>query len=172
MKLFFLLALLSLIISCSTTFKNKKILGQDFPSVEGESLAGKTWSIPNDFLGSQVLLLVGFKQDSQFDIDRWFIGIDMKKIKIKVYELPTIRGMFPRMFKTKINSGMKKGIPKSIWGAVITIYKDGEQLQKFTGNQKPNNARVILLDKKGKVRYFYDQGFSVPALNELQKALK
>jgi hypothetical protein len=172
MSRFFILILLLVLASCSTTFKNQDIIGKSFPSVKGKSLADKFWSIPKDFEGSKVLLLIGYKQDSQFDIDRWLIGIDMKKINVKVYELPTIQGMFPRMFKTRINSGMKKGIPKSIWGAVITIYKDGEKVQQFTGNERANNARVILLDKKGKIRYFYSEGFSVPALNKLQNTLK
>lgn len=62
---------------------------------------------------------------------------------------------------------MRRGIPKELWGGVITIYEDGERIQAFTGNEKPNNARVLLLDEKGNVVYFYDSGFSVAALNEL-----
>ena len=166
-----ILFLILLVSSCSTNYKNQAVLGEVFPSVKGESLNKKSWLIPQDFAGTNILLLVGYKQDSQFDIDRWLIGIDMKKIDIKVYELPTIQGMFPRMFKTQINNGMRKGIPNPLWGAVITIYSDGNRVQEFTGNEKPNNARVILLDKKGTIQYFYDRGFSVQALNELQKAI-
>ena len=57
--------------------------------------------------------------------------------------------------------------PKSYGVVVITIYEDGERIQAFTGNEKPNNARVVLLNRKGEVAYFYDRGFSVAALNEL-----
>ena len=45
-------------------------------------------------------------------------------------------------------------------------------LQKFTGNMNPNNARVILLDDSGTVNYFYDDGFSVDALNKLKQNLQ
>jgi cytochrome oxidase Cu insertion factor (SCO1/SenC/PrrC family) len=62
---------------------------------------------------------------------------------------------------------MRRGIPKELWGGVITIYEDGEKIQAFTGNENPNNARVMLLDKNGKIIYFYDRGFSVTALNEV-----
>ncbi|MAD89569.1 MAG: hypothetical protein CMK64_07665, partial [Pseudoalteromonas sp.] len=61
----------------------------------------------------------------------------------------------------------RRGIPKELWGGVITIYEDGEKIQAFTGNENPNNARVMLLDKNGKIIYFYDRGFSVSALNEV-----
>ena len=75
------------------------------------------------------------------------------------------------MFKTRIDSGMRSGIPKELWGGVITIYEDGAQVQKFTGNENPNTARVMLLDEDGRVAYFHDRGFSVPALNALRQCL-
>jgi hypothetical protein len=119
-------------------------------------------------MGSNVVLLLGYEQDSQFDIDRWLIGLDMTETKIKAYEIPTIQGLLPRMFQSAIDDGMRKGIPKELWGGVITIYGDGAKVQKFTGNENPNNARVLLLDQMGKVVYFHDRGFSVQALNELR----
>jgi hypothetical protein len=76
------------------------------------------------------------------------------------------------VWETFIDEGMRKGIPKELWGGVITIYADGAKLQEFTGNENPNNARTLLLNKEGKVIYFYDRGFSVNALNELKKMLK
>ncbi len=160
--------MLLLAIACSTTYSNRNPVGQIFPSVTGQSLDEKEYTIPKDFQNSKVVLLLGYKQDSQFDIDRWLISLDMTETKIKVYELPTIQGLFPRMFQTFIDEGMRSGIPKEIWGGVITIYKGGSTVQEFTGNENPNNARVILLDSDGKVIYFHDQGFSVIALNKLR----
>ena len=66
---------------------------------------------------------------------------------------------------------MRKGIPKELWKGVITVYEDGEKIQQFTGNENPNNARVILINKKGTIIYFYDEGFSVAALNNLKNNL-
>ena len=50
------------------------------------------------------LLLVGYKQNSKFDIDLWLIALDITKIEVPVYEIPAIQGMFPRMFKTQVNN--------------------------------------------------------------------
>lgn len=160
-----------LITACSTHYPSQSILGQVFPSVMGETLAQEPVRIPDDFRGDVALLLIGYKQDSQFDIDRWLIGLDMTRTQVDVYEIPTIQGLFPRMFSTTINNGMRAGIPKPLWKGVITVYQDGERVQAFTGNDKPNNARVVLLDKSGLVVYFYDEGFSVDALNQLRLAL-
>ncbi len=66
----------------------------------------------------------------------------MTNTEVDVYEIPTIQGLFPRMFSTMSNNGMRAGIPKSLWKGVITVYQDGEEVQAYTGNENPNNARL------------------------------
>lgn len=171
MRLIILLCFISLVSACSTNYPNQDITGQDFPAISGQTLEKNTINMPEDFDQDFTLLLVGYAQDSQFDIDRWLIGLDMTKTNVATYELPTIQGMFPRMFSTVINNGMRAGIPKPLWKGVITVYEDGDTVQKFTGNERPNSARVILLDSNGKILHFYDAGFSVDALNQLRSHL-
>ena len=171
MRLFLISIFALFITGCSTKYTNQTVTGQAFPSVVGENLEQKQVNIPEDFKGNKTLLLIGYKQDSQFDIDRWLIGLDMTNTKVDVYEIPTIQGMFPRMFSTVINNGMRAGIPKSLWKGVITVYKDGAAIQQYTGNEKPNNARVLLLNEEGVVIYMYDDGFSVEALNQVRRLL-
>ncbi|GAA5141509.1 hypothetical protein [Thalassotalea piscium] len=171
MRIFTLITFTLFIAGCSTQYANQDITGKFFPSVNGQTLEQNSVKIPADFTEEFTLLLIGYKQDSQFDIDRWLIGLDMTETQVAVYELPTIQGLFPRMFSTMIDNGMRKGIPKPLWKGVITIYQDGDTVQAFTGNVDPNNARVVLLNKNGEIRYFYDDGFSVNALNQLRDAL-
>ncbi len=160
-----------ILTGCSSHYPNQNVVGKVFPSVSGQSLAQKSVDIPKDFNTELTLLLIGYKQNSQFDIDRWLIGLDMTQTNIPVYELPTIGGMFPRMFSTMIDNGMRAGIPKELWKGVITIYQHGEQVQAFTGNENPNNTRVVLINDSGKILYFYDRGFSVGALNQLKETI-
>lgn len=159
------------IFSCSTTYPNNDITGANFPSVTGESLEKNKVNIPQDFQGKPSLLLIGYKQNSQFDIDRWLIGLDMTQTKVDVYEIPTIQGWVPRLFSSMIDNGMRAGIPQPLWKIVITVYEDGDKIQAFTGNTNPNNTRVVLLDENGKIIFFHDQGFSVQALNNLRTIL-
>jgi hypothetical protein len=171
MRLITLLLFISLISACSTNHPNKDITGQVFPSISGQTLEEETMNIPGDFDDDFTLLLIGYKQNSQFDIDRWLIALDMTETNVPTYEIPTIQGLFPRMFSTVIDNGMRAGIPKPLWKGVVTVYKDGEQVQSFTGNERPNNARVVLLTKDGSIVHFYDKGFSVDALNQLRSHL-
>lgn len=174
MKNFIALPLiLTLLSGCANyDYPSQVSVGDSMVTATGESLAGETVVIPEDFQGQKTLLLFGYKQDSQFDIDRWLIGLDMTDTQVAAYEIPTIQGMFPRMFSEFIDSGMRKGIPKQLWKGVVTVYADGDKVQRFTGNQNPNNARVMLLNEEGVILYFYDQGFSVEALNEVRQNLQ
>lgn len=153
---------------CSTQYPNKKPLNEIFPEVAGETLTEEKVLLPTYFSAEKTVLLLGYVQNSQFDIDRWLIGLDMTQTNLPVYELPTIAGMFPQFFSTQINEGMRSGIPKELWKGVITVYEGGDKVQAFTGNENPNNARVLLIDETGKVLFFYDRGFSVDALKKLR----
>lgn len=173
MKQFFIFFVLVLFFSSCANYEypSQVSLGDQMIAATGESLEGDAVVIPQDFAGQETLLLFGYKQDSQFDIDRWLIGLDMTQTKVAAYEIPTIQGMLPRMFSGFIDSGMRRGIPKELWKGVVTVYADGDKIQRFTGNLNPNNARVMLLDKEGRIVYFYDRGFSILALNEVRDHL-
>ncbi len=123
---------LTLFAGCSSTpIENQNPVGQLFPSVSGTTLEKDEVELPDLFVGEKTVLLLGYKQNSQFDIDRWLIGLDMTQTAVKAYELPTIKGLAPRFFKGYIDDGMRAGIPKELWGGVITIYEDGAKIQSF-----------------------------------------
>lgn len=168
---FWLAAFISVSGCASYEYTSSIVVGDQMIMVTGENLEGELVKVPEDFKNQPTLLLFGFVQNSQFDIDRWLIGLDMTETKVATYEIPTIKGMAPRMFRTFIDNGMRKGIPKELWKGVVTIYSDGDKIQRFTGNQNPNNARVLLLNKDGVIEYFYDRGFSVDALNAVRDNL-
>jgi len=172
MRLFTLLLMAMLISACSNPYQNQALQGKVMPNLVGQTLEKQVVDIPAVFESPLTLLLIGYKQDTQFDIDRWLIGLDMTETKIDSYEIPAIQGMFPRMFKTQINNGMRAGIPKALWKGVITLYQDGQTMQQFTGNENANNARIMLINQQAEILYFYDRGFSVQALNELRTTLQ
>ncbi|MDU0352524.1 hypothetical protein RS130_00150 [Paraglaciecola aquimarina] len=171
MKYFITMLTLITLTGCSASYPNQNLLGQPFIAVSGQSLAQQQVNIPGDFNGEKTLLLIGYKQQTQFDIDRWLIALHMSELSITTYELPVLTGLSTKIMRPVINNGMRDGIPKELWHAVITVYSQGEKVQKFTGNVKPNNARVVLLNEKGEVIYFYDRGFSVAALAALKQLI-
>jgi len=156
-------------MGCSSTYTHKGVTGKNLPLFKGHTLNKKEITLPDDFLGQKSILLIGYVQNSQFDIDRWLIGLDMQRVVTPVFEIPAIKGFWPKLFRNQIDNGMRRGIPNELWKIVITVYDDGEKIQEFLGNEKPGNARIVILDEQGEIIYFYDRGFSVNALKEALK---
>lgn len=159
---------------CGSSYPNRSPLGEQFPSVAGTSLAGDEMILPDAFRGEKVILVLAFEQDAQFDIDRWGIGFFTTDLELPpVYEIPTIPGLLPSLFKDTIDGGMRKGIPEESWNDVITVYGgDGGVLAEWTGTENGLNARIVLLDEEGVVIWFHDRGYGLPPLQDLLETLK
>jgi hypothetical protein len=158
--------------ACSSKYANRNPMTELFPTVTGKRLDGKKVELPKDLGASPAILIVGYKQNSQFDIDRWLLGLYDSKVETPVYEIPTVVGMFPGMMSKRIDEGMKSGIPEELWVSVVTVYKgEAKKVVRFTGNEDALNARVMLLDGKGNVRFFHDRGYSAIHLRQLTELL-
>lgn len=158
-------------VSCRSTVQNRVPLQQPFPTVQGRSLAGEEVRLP--VVGEPTRLLVGYAQDAQFDADRWLFGLLQAGLPVRVIELPTIPGLFPRLISGTIDSGMRSGIPSEDWTSVVTVYGSAAStIVEFTGNEQPRNIRVLLLDQEGRVLWFHERGFSASKLLELDRSTR
>lgn len=158
--------------ACSTSHARRDPTGETFPSVRGQSLDGRELRLPEVGAGAPLLLLVGYDQDAQFDLDRWLLGLNDAGVDVRLFEVPTIPGMVPRLLSGVIDNGMRRGIPEEDWGLVVTVYGDAEQIARFTGDADGLTGRVLLLDATGRVVFFHDRGYSVGTLRRLQAALR
>ena len=166
--------ILLLSASCTSVYPNRDPRNESFPVVRASSLDGRDVRLPDVVTGEPALIVIGYLQESQFDIDRWFLGLAQLKTPIAGIEVPAVRGFIPGMLQSTINRGMKEGIPKEDWKAVYTVYEDADILAKFTGTERARNARVLLLDAEGVVRWFSDRGYNtaqVQALDDLVRTI-
>jgi hypothetical protein len=159
---------------CSSTIPNRNIVGEVFPTVKGKSLDGVEKTLPEEFKGKKTILILGYEQNTQFDVDRWGIGFFTADLPLPpVYEVPTIPGLIPSLLKGAIDNGMRSGIPQESWKDVITVYGgDGSTLTKWTGTEGARNCRVILIDESGKVLWMHDKGYGLPPLKALLDVLR
>ncbi|MEO0576643.1 MAG: hypothetical protein AAF004_14355 [Pseudomonadota bacterium] len=159
---FFVVFTLTLtLLGCSSALPNRDPTGERFPTAIGESLQGETITLPDALAGEPAVLLVGYKQDTQFDIDRWILGLAQVEADVRLLELPTIPGMVASMASGFIDNGMRSGIPEEDWKVVVTLYGGAAKpVANFTGTENGNNARVLVLDAAGTVVWFSDNGYS------------
>lgn len=146
---------------CSSVLPNRDPTGQIFPPVVGRTLEKKRIELPFALAGSPSVLLVGYRQRTQFDIDRWIMGLIQAKLNADIVEIPTIPGLVPSFVSGWINEGMRAGIPREDWGSVVTLYgAAAKPVAELTGNENGQNARVIVLDRTGTIVWFDDTGYS------------
>jgi hypothetical protein len=129
--------------------------------VVGQSLEEERIEIPAAYAGDPVVILIGYKQRAQFDIDRWVMGLMQADVAAPIVELPTIPGLAATFASGWIDDGMRAGIPREDWAAVVTLYGDAATpVAKFTGNDRGHLTRVAVLDAEGRVLWFDDEGYS------------
>ena len=146
---------------CSTTYPNRNPTGETLPTVTGQSLEKETIELPSWLAGKPAVLLIGYKQRTQFDIDRWFMGLLQAETEAQIIEVPTIPGLAPTIASGWIDDGMRSGIPKEDWGAVVTLYgDDASPIAKLTGTENGRLTRVLVLDSNGEIVWFDDTGYS------------
>jgi len=163
-----------LLIGCTLGCSSKvatpnNVKNSMFPTVQGQSLSGETVSIPEKFKGKSTLLLVGYVQRAQFDIDRWILGVLQAEVQVQIVEVPTIAGMLPQMVQSFIDNGMRSGIPEADWGSVVTVYGDADKIIAALGNDRPQSAYAVLLDKEGRIVWTSNIGYSASQILELKK---
>lgn len=163
---------LLLVSGCESPIPNRNPSGEVFPSVSGRDLEDAPIDLPSTLRGSSALVLVGYVQGTQFDIDRWMLGMVQSGADLRMVEVPAVGGWFPDLFlQPTIDDGMRAGIPAESWSSVVTLYgEDADQVRRFTGTERPRNARVLLLDPTGTVAWFWDQGYSPSRLVEMLEA--
>jgi hypothetical protein len=166
-----LLGALAPFAACRSNHPARAPLGERFPSVSGESLAGEPVELPP--LGAPSVLLIGYVQSAQFDADRWILGLLQADLGVRILEVPTIPGLFASAAGGFIDSGMRSGIPSEDWSAVVTVYgSKADAITRFTGNERTRNIRVLALDADGHVRWMHDRGYSASKLLELAALLR
>jgi hypothetical protein len=147
----------------------RDILNTPFPRVEGQNLNRKPVVLPDDFKGKNTLLLVGYVQAAQFDIDRWILGVLQADIPVEIVEVPTIAGMLPKVVQGFIDNGMRSGIPKSDWASVVTVYQDAPKIIQALGNDRPKSSYAVLLNSKGMIVWSSNLGYSAAQVLELKR---
>lgn len=155
------LALACAIAGCSSTATRRDPTGESFPAVVGQSLRQETVELPKAYAGGASVFLIGYEQRAQFDLDRWLMGLIQAEVAAQIVEVPTMPGLLPSIASSWIDEGMRAGIPEEDWGAVVTLYgAAAEPVAALTGTESGQNARVLVLDRAGKVVWFDDNGYS------------
>jgi hypothetical protein len=141
------------------------------PVLKGDFLTGQPALLPDAASGRVALLALGFTYDSRYAVEEWvgrfrteFGGQPL----VTFYEIPMIGGM-ARLAKWFIDRGMRKGTPRADYEHVITVYGGADIWKRRLGFQSPNAAYLLLLDRRGVMRWRHSGPFDDEAFATLSR---
>ncbi len=144
-------------------------IGDTLPPLRGEFLTGRQAQLPDAASGRVALLALGFTYNSRFPVEAW-VGRFRKDFggnpQVTFYEIPMIGGM-ARLGKWFIDSGMRKGTPRSDQENVITVYGGTDSWKQRMDYQSPDAAYLVLLDKRGAVCWRHSGAFNEKTYQDL-----
>ena len=164
--------LVSAIVSAAPPVRELAV-GDPLPVLQGEYLNGQRATLPQDSSGRVALLMFGFTYQSRFAVEAWakrFRQDFEKQRKVTFFEIPMIGGL-ARAGKWFIDSGMRRGTPKTDYGNVITVYGGTGAWKQRVGFKDANAAYLILIDRNGKVAWRHRGGLDEQAYKLLSSTV-
>jgi hypothetical protein len=135
------------------------LLGKRFPTARAKDLTGVWVSMPRDWRGGALIVLVTPSKASQPDADKWITYLRPRE-EVRFRETPIIDSSAAHFISGFIKSQMKGGLPKDMWARVIPVFEGAGAVKDFFGDLGDTVAWVAVLDDAGTVRWLHAGGFS------------
>lgn len=126
-----------------------------FPKITAENLNKEEVTLPDDYNGNPLLVLIAYKQKQQLNVNTWLDRMDEIESAIpgvQIIETPTISSGKWGWMAGFIDGGMRSGIPDPEARArTITLYTDVSLFNQALMIENTDTIYGVLLDKHGEV---------------------
>jgi len=145
-----------------------------FPTIAGASLAGKRYTLPQDFEGRLNVAVIVFQRDQQAEVDTWGDQLAQLAVQypdLRYYELPVLPnyGWLQQAF---IDGGMRSGIAdRTVRARTITLYTDVARFNAALALPTIDSIYVLLVDRQGNVQWRADGVYTVEKAEALTRVL-
>jgi len=149
-------------------------VGDVLPQLEGDFLTGRDALLPDAAKGKVALVMLGFTYGSRASVEawsEWFKKSFGGRGAVTFFEVPMIGG-FGRLGRWFIDSGMRKGTPKTLHENVITVYGGTGDWKKRMDYRDEKAAYLLILDKEGIVRWRYSGAYDEEAAREVDQVVR
>ncbi len=122
-------------------------------TIEGDSLSGHHFVLPNAASGKVAVLIFGFTKASKVATADWGkkISNDFKgQSDLVLYQLPVLEDV-PRWLRGMVISGMRKGVPEEVHDHFVPILNGEAELKKLVSYKEPDDAYLVVLNRAGEI---------------------
>jgi hypothetical protein len=131
------------------------VVAQQLPRLQEENLAGNQVVLPDAASGKVAVLVMGFTHASKTPTEAWAKRVQAdfgKTTGFELYQLPVLEEV-PRMIRSMVISGIKKGVPENQRATFIPVLHKEDELKKLVGYKEADDAYMVVLDRSGQVAY-------------------
>ena len=143
-----------------------------FPKISAENLNKEKVTLPDDFNGNPLLVLIAYKQKQQLNVNTWLDRMDEIESAIpgvQIIETPTISSGKWGWMAGFIDGGMRSGIPDPEARArTITLYTDVSLFNQALNIESVDTIYAVLLDEDGEVIEMVEGDYSPEKLDALR----
>lgn len=154
-------------------------VGNIFPTIETETVQGKTVVIPETFLGKYTLIGIGTSKKAEEDLRTWQTPVYNKFIKktglmdelyeLNVAFLPLFTGA-SRMAKDKVVKKLRENNERLVIDHVY-VYSGNREPFKSIGVEDKAEPYFLMLDSTGKIVWSASGRFKTKYLDQIEDIL-
>jgi hypothetical protein len=150
-------------------------VGDRLPVLKGQFLSGRDAELPRASSGKVAVVAMGFTYQSRFPVEawgEWYRTTLGQRTDITFFEVPMIGGV-ARLGRWFIDRGMRSGTPTELHEQVVTVYGNtGDWKRRLSyASAHEDDAYLIVIDRKGVVRWLHHGGFDEARADELREIL-
>lgn len=121
-----------------------------FPEVHSKDLNGRAVTLPRDLPAERTVVILGWQRDQQPHIETWAKALATSDTATPWIQIPIIdtSNAFLRMI---INTGMRRGIPNTVWSHVVTLYTDKTKFDSSLAITDEDQVQALVVDRSGTV---------------------
>lgn len=130
-------------------------VGEPMPELHGRYLSGRAASMPEHAKGRVAMFALGFSYKSRLQVEAWverFREHYGSTEGFTFFEVPLYTGM-ARIMRGTIDGGMRRGTPAALHENVFTVTDSVDVWRRRTGPADNDDARIVLTDREGRVRF-------------------
>lgn len=131
------------------------LFGQTLPSFDGESLAGKKFSMPGAVHGHPAVLVVCFTHASGPHCTEWTkrLESDFKSnADLEIYTVIFLENA-PKLVRGMAKSGIKSGVPKEDYDHYLIVTEHEKEVKAIVHFQEQDDAYLAVLGPDGEMRW-------------------
>ena len=168
-----IVSLLTLVLQVNAAQPNAPPLhtGDMFPQFSGQTLTGKSLTLPLTAADKPVVLVFSFSRKAGQDARLWneHLSKDFPNA-VSAYGVILLESA-PKLFRGMAVSGIKSSMPLSVQDRTIVLYQDERLWKQRLDATDTNHAYVLLLGSSGQICWTNSSAFSDIAYARLKKQL-